>query len=65
MVNLNKKKVPVDCYSRVVGYYSVVNKDWNKGKREEKKDRHEYTVNEIQTAIEKHETNRRIHTQSI
>jgi ribonucleoside-triphosphate reductase len=30
--------VPVECYSRVVGYYRPV-ESWNKGKREEFKDR--------------------------
>lgn len=31
-------KIPVVCYSRVVGYFSPVNQ-WNKGKKEEFKDR--------------------------
>jgi len=33
-----EKKVPVECYSRVVGYFRPV-EQWNKGKQEEFKDR--------------------------
>jgi anaerobic ribonucleoside-triphosphate reductase len=33
------KKIPVECYSRVVGYFRPVNQ-WNKGKREEFSERH-------------------------
>ena len=42
-----KKKIPVEVYSRVVGYFRPVNQ-WNKGKREEFKERKEFTINEIQ-----------------
>ncbi len=37
-------KVPVEVYSRVVGYFRPVNQ-WNKGKREEFSDRKEYRLN--------------------
>ena len=40
---LSKLKVPVEVYSRVVGYFRPVNQ-WNKGKQEEFKDRREYKV---------------------
>ncbi len=36
-------KVPVEVYSRVVGYFRPVNQ-WNKGKREEFIERKVYTV---------------------
>ena len=36
-------KIPVECYSRVVGYFRPI-KQWNKGKQEEFKDRVEYKV---------------------
>jgi len=36
-------KVPVEVYSRVVGYFRPINQ-WNKGKKEEFKDRKEYTL---------------------
>jgi ribonucleoside-triphosphate reductase len=38
-----KEKYPVEVYSRVVGYLSPVS-GWNKGKREELKDRVEYKL---------------------
>lgn len=38
-----KKKVPVEVYSRVVGYFRPVNQ-WNKGKRQEFEDRTEYDI---------------------
>jgi len=37
------KRIPVECYSRVVGYYAQV-RNWNKGKRQEWKDRKVYEV---------------------
>ncbi len=37
-------KVPVEVYSRVVGYFRPVNQ-WNKGKQEEFLNRKEYKVN--------------------
>ena len=36
-------KVPVEVYSRVVGYFRPVNQ-WNKGKQEEYRDRKVYRV---------------------
>lgn len=36
-------KVPVEVYSRVVGYFRPV-EQWNKGKQEEFKERKEYKV---------------------
>jgi ribonucleoside-triphosphate reductase (formate) len=41
-----EKKVPVEVYSRVVGYYRPVNQ-WNRGKQEEYKGRYEYDPKEI------------------
>lgn len=40
----NELKVPVEVYSRVVGYFRPINQ-WNKGKQEEFKARKEYWVN--------------------
>ncbi len=37
-------KVPVEVYSRVVGYFRPVNQ-WNRGKQEEFLNRKEYKVN--------------------
>jgi ribonucleoside-triphosphate reductase len=37
-------KMPVECYSRVVGYFRPVNQ-WNKGKQAEFADRKTYNVN--------------------
>ncbi len=39
-----EKKIPVEVYSRVVGYFRPVNQ-WNKGKREEFSERKNYVVN--------------------
>ncbi|TAL36638.1 MAG: hypothetical protein EPN93_07380 [Spirochaetes bacterium] len=39
----NEKKVPVEVYSRVVGYFRPVNQ-WNKGKKEEFSERKEYSL---------------------
>jgi len=41
-----KKKVPVEVYSRVVGYFRPVNQ-WNKGKREEFSERKEYSLKNV------------------
>lgn len=46
------KKVPVECYSRVCGFYRPVNQ-FNYGKQSEKKERHEYTQEEIKLSLEK------------
>ncbi len=37
------KKVPTEIYSRVVGYFRPVNQ-WNKGKKEEFRQRKEFNV---------------------
>jgi hypothetical protein len=37
------RKVPVDCYSRVVGYFQPV-RLWNKGKQEEFRERLPYNL---------------------
>ncbi len=39
-------KIPVETYSRVVGYYRPVNQ-WNNGKRNEFEDRVHYKVPEL------------------
>ena len=41
---MKKRKVPTEIYSRVVGYMRPV-KNWNKGKQEEFKMRHEWDIN--------------------
>lgn len=46
------KRIPVETYSRVVGYFRPVNQ-WNKGKKEEYKERKEYSLNEIMGALDK------------
>ena len=38
---MSNKKVPVEVYSRVVGYFRPVNQ-WNLGKQEEFRDRKEF-----------------------
>jgi len=40
------KKVPVEVYSRVVGYFRPISQ-WNKGKREEFNERKEFSLNDI------------------
>lgn len=47
-------KVPVEVYSRVVGYYRPVNQ-WNKGKQEEFSLRKTYTTDSEPVVIEEHE----------
>jgi ribonucleoside-triphosphate reductase len=37
------RKVPVELYSRIAGYYRPV-RQWNLGKQEEYKDRKEYLI---------------------
>lgn len=37
------KKIPVEVYSRIVGYFRPV-QHWNKGKKEEFKDRKEFSL---------------------
>ena len=42
-MNQKEVRIPVETYSRVVGYFRPV-KQWNKGKQEEYKSRQEYKV---------------------
>lgn len=44
-----EKRIPVEVYSRVVGYFRPVNQ-WNKGKQEEFKERKEYKLKTIEKA---------------
>ncbi len=50
-----EKKIPVEVYSRIVGYFRPVNQ-WNKGKQEEFKERKEFNISEIQNDNMKQET---------
>lgn len=43
-----KKKIPVEVYSRVVGYFRPISQ-WNNGKREEFKNRHNLSIPKIET----------------
>ncbi len=43
-------EVPVEVYSRVVGYYRPVNQ-WNKGKQEEFKERKEYSLDSMANSV--------------
>jgi ribonucleoside-triphosphate reductase len=43
MESKSGKRIPVEVYSRVVGYYRPVNY-WNRGKQEEFHDRKEYVL---------------------
>jgi len=56
MIDNTKKelKIPVEVYSRVVGYYRPTNQ-WNKGKQEEFKERNEYKV----MSFEEHHGNKK------
>ena len=47
-----EKAIPVECYSRVCGFFRPVNQ-YNPGKKAEKAARHEYTQEEIKQALEK------------
>ncbi len=44
-------KVPVEVYSRVVGYFRPVDQ-WNKGKQSEFKERREYEARDIHDFLE-------------
>jgi len=52
-----KKQIPVECYSRVCGFYRPVNQ-FNPGKQSEKSERHEYTQDEIKIAMERANANK-------
>lgn len=47
---MREKKMPVEVYSRVVGYFRPVNQ-WNKGKQQEFNDRKEYSVDNIKDEV--------------
>ena len=47
-----KNKIPVETYSRVVGYFRPVNQ-WNKGKKQEYSERNEYSPDEIIESLNK------------
>ena len=44
--NQQIRKVPCEVYSRIVGYLRPV-QNWNKGKKQEFKDRQTYKVNAV------------------
>lgn len=44
------KVIPVECYSRVVGYHRPISQ-WNKGKKEEYRDRKEMTIEHLKEKI--------------
>jgi anaerobic ribonucleoside-triphosphate reductase len=48
--NPNRREIPVEVYSRVVGYYRPVNQ-WNKGKQEEFEERKEYSIESIERSL--------------
>ena len=45
-----KNKIPVEVYSRVVGYFRPV-AQWNPGKQEEYKERKDFTPIEVMNAV--------------
>ena len=49
--------IPVLTYSRVCGYYQPV-EGWYKGKKEEFKERHNYTEKDVEDFIDGNRTNR-------
>ena len=54
MVQVSEKKVPCEVYSRVVGYIRPV-QNWNKGKRQEWRERETYRVDKAVAGVEKKE----------
>ena len=46
------KKVPTMIYSRVVGYFQPVGQ-WNKGKKEEYRQRKEFSIAKIKKSLER------------
>lgn len=52
------KKVPVEVYSRVVGYYRPVNQ-WNRGKQEEFAERKEFHITKETAGIPVSDLNER------
>lgn len=51
-MNKVKKVVPVEVYSRVVGYFRPVHQ-WNKGKQEEYNDRYEQHFHKLESKLGK------------
>ncbi len=51
-----EKRIPVEVYSRVVGYFRPVNQ-WNKGKREEFSERKHFSVTSSRTAVYEYKGN--------
>ncbi len=49
---MSKKRISVEVYSRVVGFYQNVN-HWNRGKQEEFKNRNELDAKDIERRLEK------------
>ena len=47
---MSNKKIPVEVYSRVVGYFRPVNQ-WNKGKQEEFNQRKEFSLKIIEEKV--------------
>ena len=45
-----KNKIPVETYSRVVGYFRPVSQ-WNKGKKSEYLERNEWSYNDVLKAL--------------
>jgi anaerobic ribonucleoside-triphosphate reductase len=45
-----ERQIPVEVYSRVVGYFRPVNQ-WNKGKQEEFKDRKEFATELLEEIV--------------
>jgi ribonucleoside-triphosphate reductase len=54
MMSKKELKVPVEVYSRVVGYFRPINQ-WNKGKQEEFRERKVYRVE--QTPVYEYQRN--------
>lgn len=48
-----EKKIPVEVYSRVVGYYRPVSQ-WNRGKQEEFAQRGNLNPREVISSLDKH-----------
>jgi anaerobic ribonucleoside-triphosphate reductase len=51
-----EKRIPVEVYSRVVGYFRPVNQ-WNKGKREEFSERKHFSVKSTSAAVYEYKGN--------
>lgn len=47
---MSNKKIPVEVYSRVVGYFRPVNQ-WNKGKQEEFSQRKEASIKMLEEKV--------------